>query len=84
MKPMTQRELAHAVFGHRSTPERNLTGRKTGYELRNAAGAVLQASDRLSVLTRWFEDKVDCVIVDCARNGAVVWPPERVSGIEST
>jgi hypothetical protein len=79
---MTQRELAHAVFGHRSTPERNLTGRKTGYELRNAAGAVLQASETLSALTRYFEEKRDCVIVDCARQ-AVVWPPQRVTAIES-
>jgi hypothetical protein len=76
---MNVRELQHSVFGHKASPERNLTGRKTGYELRNAAGAVLQASETLSALTRYFEDKVECVIVDCAKQ-AVIWPPERVTG----
>ncbi len=83
MKPMNAREAIHSIWGHKETPERNLTGRKTGYELRNAAGAVLQASDTLSALTRYFEEKRDCVIVDCAR-GAVVWPPERVNSTDST
>jgi hypothetical protein len=77
-----QRNYGRPLNGRQSV-ETITTGRKTGYELRNAAGAVLQASETLSALTRYFEDKVDCVIVDCARQ-AVVWPPQRVSGIEST
>lgn len=83
MKPMNAREMNHAMFGHKATPERNLTGRKTGYELRNADGVVLQASETLGVLTKYFEDKTNVVIVDCATQ-KVVWPPERVPGIEST
>jgi hypothetical protein len=70
--------MAHAVWGHKATPERNLTGRKTGYELRNADGVVLQASETLGVLTKYFEDKIGCVIVDCTKQ-AIVWPPERVN-----
>ncbi len=75
--PGQQRDYGRPLNGQHAV-ETIITGRKTGYELRNAAGAVLQASDTLSALTRFFEDKVDCIIVDCAR-GTVVWPPQRVN-----
>lgn len=78
MKDLSRSEHQHALFGHRALEERVVSGRKTGFELRNAAGTVLQASDTLSVLTKYFEDKIDCTIVDCSR-GAIVWPPERVN-----
>ena len=66
------------MFGHRALEETALSGRKTGYELRNSDGVVLQVSDTLSTLTKYFEDKNGCVIVDCAKQ-AIIWPPERVN-----
>ncbi len=73
MKPLTNAEQQHAMFGHRALAERIVGGRKSGYELRNAAGAVLQASDTMGVLLRYIEEKRDVVVVRC-RDQKVVWP----------
>ncbi len=57
--------------------------RQSGYELRNAAGAVLQAHNDLGALRRYFEDKTGCVIVRCS-DQKIVWPEPSDSPIDSS
>jgi hypothetical protein len=68
----TRRQPNFATNGPRH-PDAGSLPRRTGYELRNAAGAVLSSCDKVEPLMRNIGEKRDCVIVRC-KDGVRVWP----------
>lgn len=68
-----QRQPNFATIGNaRSEP---VTPRRTGYELRDAAGKVIQSSESLKTLQRFLGEKRDCVVYRCRDQQAVAWSP---------